>query len=324
MARLRLRLAGVAPLPYPPPMSRGMVIYLAVVGGAILIGVLRVLWWLRGAELRSLARFRRGRHLEPIETSSPVENPLTEAAEQALQNIRATFSISRRLILPLLLLAAAILLGVPFLSDISATVVTLIVGLMTVVAGVVLRPLVENSIAGLVISSSKLINLGDTLSIGDKYGTVEDITITHTTIKLWDWRRYVVANTQMLQTDFINHSLVDSYVWAYVSFWVDYSAPLAEVEAIAVAAAAGSGSFAQHEAPRFWLMDTQPDAVQCWIAAWANTPADGWQLKHDIRAALIPALAERGWAPRLHRVRLDDGGQLAAPPPAALPPTKSM
>lgn len=284
-----------------------MIIYLTVVGGTTLLVTARVLWWLRGAELRSLTRLRRQKHLEPVETASPLEDHQGLLEKQAFRSIRATFSISRRLILPLLLTVAAILLGIPFLSDVSATVVTLIVGTMTVVAGVVLRPLVENSIAGLVISSSRLINLGDTITIDDRYGTVEDVTITHTTIKLWDWKRYVVANSLMLQREFTNHSLRDSYVWAQVPFFIDYTAPLDEVSELAIAAASGAESFADYEPPRFWLIDCHSDAVECWVAAWADSPAEAWQLKHEIRAALIPELVARGWAPRSHRLQLIEG-----------------
>jgi small-conductance mechanosensitive channel len=298
-------------------MSQGLIVYLAVVG-AITLGIaLRLLAWLRITEARNLRRFRAQSKSQPVRTSSPLDDPQGHAEEHAAESIAARFSVTRRLLFPLLLLVAGFIASVPFLGMIPAAMVSLAVGAMTVIAGLALRPVIENSIAGLVISSSKLVNIGDTLLIEEQYGTVEDITVTHTTIKLWDWRRYVVANSRMLQIEFINYSLFDNYVWAYVEFWVDYRADLDEVERLAIEAARSSKAFAEHEEPRFWLMETGPEAVQCWVAAWANSAPDAWRLKHDTRKNLIPALARRGWAPRGHRVHLlGDGAERRPAPPA--------
>lgn len=286
-------------------MSRGMMIYLSVVGGLTFLIVLRAFLWLRVTERRSLKTFREHVDLPPVYTDSPVDDPVAEAAELVSEGIATRFSVVRKLILPLALVLGGFAIMLPFLDMVPAASVSVVVGAVTVVAGLALRPVIENAIAGLVISGSRLINVGDTLTIGEEYGTVEDITITHTTIKLWDWRRYVVANSKMLQTNFINYSLHDQFVWAYIAFWVDYSADLDEVAKMVDAAARASEAFADYEDPRFWLMDTTQDAVMCWAAAWADSPPDAWRLKHDMRKNLIPRLAERGWAPRAHRLRAD-------------------
>jgi small-conductance mechanosensitive channel len=283
-------------------MSRGMIIYLAVVGGVTALLVLRVFLWLRASELRSLKNFKLQSATQPVHTDSPVDDPAAEAQEHVAEGIANRFSVVRKLIVPLILVLGGSAIALPFLEMVPAGTISVVVGAVTVVAGLALRPVIENAIAGLVISGSKLINVGDTLTIGDNYGTIEDITITHTTIKLWDWRRFVVSNSKMLQTEFINFSLHDQFVWAYVAFWVDYSADFDEVERLVVKAAEASDAFAGHEKPRFWLIDTSPDAVLCWGAAWADSPADGWRLKHDMRKSLLPALAARGWAPRIHRL----------------------
>lgn len=283
-------------------MSQGTIIYLAVVGGIAVLVTARILWWLKAAEIRNLRVFKRQVDQQPIQTSGPVDDPAAVADKQVSEAIATRFSVTRRLLIPIVAVIAAALAALPFLDMVPAASVSLVVGAVTVVAGLALRPVIENAIAGLVISSSKLISVGDTLVIEDHYGTVEDISTTHTTIKLWDWRRYVVSNTNMLQTEFLNFTLWDQFIWAYIVFYVDYSADLDEVERLVAEAAKSSPAYADYEEPRFWIIDTTPDAVLCWAAAWTEGPSDAWRLKHDMRKHLIPELAKRGWAPRAHRV----------------------
>lgn len=283
-------------------MSQGMIIYLGAVGGVTALVMLRLLWWLKAAELRNLKVFRRQADLMPIETAGPIEGAGDTSTQQVANAIKSRFSVTRRLIIPIVAVVGAALMALPFLEMVPAASVSVVVGAATVVFGLALRPVVENAIAGLVISSSKLISIGDTLIIEGHYGTVEDVGTTHTTIKLWDWRRYVLSNTQMLQTTFLNFTLWDQHVWAHIAFYVDYSADFDELERLVGEAARSSPAYAPYEEPRLWLIETTPDAVLCWAAAWTEGASDAWSIKHDMRKSLIPELARRGWAPRTHRV----------------------
>jgi small-conductance mechanosensitive channel len=51
------------------------------------------------------------------------------------------------------------------------------------------------------------------------YGTIEDVTLTHTVVKIWDWRRYVIPDARMLSDPFVSASLFDPFVWSSVEFW---------------------------------------------------------------------------------------------------------
>lgn len=70
----------------------------------------------------------------------------------------------------------------------------------------------------MVISFSKHFLTGDTVTLDSQYGTIEDISLTHTTIKLWDWQRYVVPNHRMLSKEVINHSHRQGYLMAWVAY----------------------------------------------------------------------------------------------------------
>jgi small-conductance mechanosensitive channel len=190
--------------------------------------------------------------------------------------------------------------------------VSAVVAVITVVLGVAARPLIENAMSGLVISYSRLVNLGDTVRIDDVYGTVEDITITHTTIKVWDWRRYIVPNSKMIQHSFYNYSVVDKFEWTYVDFWIAYDADFEAVEKIAREIPTKSKHFADYEEPQVWVMELAPEGMRCWLAAWANAPSDAWYLRNDMRTELVRELAKAGIATHLRRHELTDRRKAAA------------
>ena len=249
--------------------------------------------WLQWLTKLRKRRLKTQSGFEAIATETPLDNPEKVAKANALKSIESHFTITRKLLMPAALVLVLTIVSAPFLNKFPAAVLSLVVGAATVVVGVAAKPIIENIFAGLVIASSRVVNIGDTVKINDIYGTVEDITPAYTTIKVWDWRRCVVPNALMLSSQFINYTLNDEHVWAFVEFWVDYDADIDEVKEIAVNAAKNSENYAGYEDPRFWVMDLDKEGLRCWVAAWAAGPNGAWELKTDVRAMLAKEFKER-------------------------------
>lgn len=287
-------------------------IYALIIGS----GGVVIAWWVN----RQLQRVRHDRHVrletirqfDAVRTSSPLENPNDEARRQALINVESRFSLFRATLVPGILLVTVTLAAVPLLSDLPATLLSFIVAAVGVIIGIAARPMLENFVSGIVISFSKPFRIGDTVAIDGEYGTVEDITVSHTVVKVWDWRRLMIPNSQMLSKQFVNFSIVDRYQWKWVEFWVAPEADLKLVEKIAKDAAKSSTAFSNYEDPSFWVMEVGKEGVRCWIAAWAETPSAAWQLSHDTRTALVTKLREHGIKTHLHRIQ---GAEVASARP---------
>jgi len=277
----------------------------AVIGVGLLAWAL---WWLNRAEASRSLRLARRKWFEATKTNTPLENPSDETREQGLSNIRRQTTVIRRTIIPLILVTTGLLASTPMLGELPTALVSVIVGLLSVTVGVAARPVLENVFSGLVISFSRLINIGDTVIIDDHYGTVEDVTLTHTTLRIWNWERYVIPNTRVLNSPARNFSLHDLFIWAHVEFWVSYEADLKLVEQLAVEGAKNSSTYAGHEEPKFWVMEMGERGIQCWVAAWADTPSEAWVLKNDVRTALATAMQERGVPSHLLRIVSDQAG----------------
>jgi small-conductance mechanosensitive channel len=292
-------------------METGLVVYVTAVVVVGLFVLLRVLYYLRRSTETRKNRLRRRGAVEAVQTDSPHDDPTKLAKERGFESIETFTTATRRLLVPIVVLVAVGAVSLPFLERVPAAVLSILVAALTVLVSIAARPIIENAIAGLVISSSRLIHIGDTIKVDDWYGTVEDITTTHTAIRLWDWRRYVLPNSQMLQTPVLNYTLFDQFQWGCVEFWVSYEADLELVEKLAVASTDGSEHFAGYEPARFWIMEMAREGVRCWVAAWADSPSDSWLLTHGMRTRLIRSFRAHGIHAHTYRHELMDPAGLA-------------
>lgn len=113
-------------------------------------------------------------------------------------------------------------------------------------------------------------------------------------LRRWDWTRILIPNNSFLSQEIQNLTRQDKYIWAHVEFYVSPDANLDQVKTIGLKAAQDSKSFMPSEPPSFWVMDLQPDAIKCWVAAWAETPDQAWELRNDIRTNLVLEFQDKG------------------------------
>lgn len=279
------------------------IVYLISVSAAALLAAVLIPLFIHRFENSKRRRIENLARFSAVATNSPVKGGRKKAIEHAVESVGGRFSIIKRIAVVSVITIWVILAAFPFLGSVPATAVSILVSVVGVLLGIAARPLIENLIAGIIISFSKLFRIGDTVFLDDAYGTVEDITMTHSVIKIWDWRRYVIPNSRMLTKDVINYTLFDSFVWAHVEFFVSYEADLRRVEQLAVEIAEARMVEKNYEEPRFWVMDMEKDSIRCWVAAWAKTPAEAWTLRAGIRTELAMRLREEGIATHMGQVR---------------------
>jgi hypothetical protein len=291
---------------------------------SIVVSILGVTLMLCTLMVLSATKRRRERRLaERVEwgaiksrTASGEQDAFGREREAALQRVGEQFTVTRRLVIPIVLLATIALAALPFLDKIPAAALSFVVGGLTLVFGIAARPVIENAVAGLMISFSRTINLGDTVRLSGRYGTIEDISATHTTIKIWNWNRHVVPNSRMLAMEFENLSLADDLIWTHVEFVVGYDADLTEVEAAAHHTAMASSCSDSSKSSSFWYSELRPEGVVCWIAGWAKSPNDAWQLQHEIRRGLVTEFQARQIPVHSHRLQVEGLGMAGLRPAA--------
>jgi len=274
--------------------EQSLTIYLVVVA---CIGLVFFLWVRKKLYEVKKTRSERVRdldNLESIDSTGPSQNAQADAVESAAEKVETRFSIISNISLFAILLVCIIAFSLPFLSSIPATLVSVLVAVASAVLGIAARPVIENIIAGIVISFSRAVRVGDTVVIDEHYGTVEDINLTHTIIKLWNWKRLIIPSNRMLAKEVVNYTYHDSFIWVHIEFYISYSSDLEQVRQLALAAPLESKFCSDYEAPGFWVMAMEKDAYQCWLAAWANSPIEAWTLASDMRTEVAIQLQKQG------------------------------
>ncbi len=271
--------------------------YLFVLAGLLVLW--RAVAFLRGAMKLRKARIQEKTQWSAVKTRGPtnLKGPLALQA-QAIKRVEQQFSVTKRVMIPGAIVFLALVLSLPYMASAPAQIASVILGVVTVLLGIAAKPLLENAVAGLVISYSKLVNLGDTVKIKGQYGTVEDISSTHTTIKLWDWRRLLIPNAELLKLEILNYTLNENSVWAHAEIWVAHDTDFELVQRLVQSCALGSQYLSKEAGPPdFWIMRAERDAVCCWVAAWADTPANAWMLQHELQRDLYAAFKKYGIKP---------------------------
>ena len=100
------------------------------------------------------------------------------------------------------------------------------------VVGFAARPTLANMVAGILIAISRPIRIGDTMTIGEDTGRVDDLTLSYTFIDTGDGRLMVVPNERVASDIVFNHSTGDRTAPATVSVWLPPAADLEQARSV--------------------------------------------------------------------------------------------
>ncbi|MDY6972547.1 MAG: mechanosensitive ion channel family protein, partial [Thermodesulfobacteriota bacterium] len=95
-------------------------------------------------------------------------------------------------------------------------------GISAIVVGFAAKSTLANLISGLAIAVYRPIRIGDKLSIEGEYSVVEDITLRHTIVRTWEYKRLIIPNSKLDEMTLINYSIVDPSMKCVVELGVSY------------------------------------------------------------------------------------------------------
>ncbi len=171
-------------------------------------------------------------------------------------------------------------------------------GVAGIVVGLAAQRTIATLLAGLQISITQPVRVGDVVVIEGEWGTIEEITLTYVVVKIWDLRRLVVPITRILDAPLQNWTRAGSDILGTVLVRADYRLPVGVV---------------RRELERFVATRTEWDGK---VAGLQATDASDRSI--ELRALVSSADASRNWdlrcAVREHLLtfiqRLDDGRYL--------------
>jgi small-conductance mechanosensitive channel len=102
-------------------------------------------------------------------------------------------------------------------------------GLAGLIVGMAARSTLSNLIAGLQVALSQPIRIDDAVVVEGEWGWIEEINMTNVVVRIWDLRRLVVPLSYFIEKPFQNWTRTTADLLGAVMFYVDYTAPIAEM-----------------------------------------------------------------------------------------------
>lgn len=177
-------------------------------------------------------------------------------------------------------------------------------GLIGVVLGLALRAPLENLVAGILVALTEPIRLDDVVVVEGEWGRIEQIGLVNVIVRAWDDRRVVLPTSYFIGSTFENWTRRTSHLTATVMLWVDYDVDMTGLRREFERAVAASSSWDRRTCV-LQVVELGERAVQVRGLATAADASAAWDLRCEVREALLRYLVESGSAPAQWRIDAD-------------------
>jgi small-conductance mechanosensitive channel len=165
-------------------------------------------------------------------------------------------------------------------------------GVVGIIAGLALQPLLTNMIAGVQIATDQPIRLDDAVIVEGEWGVIEEITSTYVVVKLWDWRRMVLPLSYFITKPFQNWTRESARLIGSAFLYVDYEAPIdrlrAELERIC-----RESPFWDGDVVSLQVTDITDRTAQVRCLASARNAPTAFDLRCEIREKMLAFLRDQ-------------------------------
>jgi small-conductance mechanosensitive channel len=177
------------------------------------------------------------------------------------------------------------LLSIPSIRSVGVTLMAS-AGLAGLAVGAAAQPLLKNLIAGIQMAFTEPVRLDDVVIVEGEWGRIEEIRLTYVVVALWDERRLVVPVSQFLEKPFQNWTRNASQLLGSVFLNLD---PATNIDRLRAHAEGVVKANPRWDGRAFVLQvtDTKPDAIEVRVLATARDAGTAFDLRCDIREALL-------------------------------------
>jgi small-conductance mechanosensitive channel len=228
------------------------------------------------AEEGALARFRTD-----VENNRRARTVHTQV--QFIRRITA-------LVVTILALAAMLLtFRAGRLAGTSIFASTAVVG---VVAGIAAQNLLGNVLAGLQLAFGGALRLEDVVVVEDEWGRIEEMTLTHVVVHIWDDRRLIMPTSYFTTQPFQNWTRTEAALLGTVLFDVDWNVPVARMRE-ELRAVLSTSDLWDGRVSVLQVVDAVDGRVQVRALVSAADAPRLWDLRCAVREHLVNWLRQR-------------------------------
>jgi small-conductance mechanosensitive channel len=161
-------------------------------------------------------------------------------------------------------------------TGIDLTALTVFSGAVGVGIGFGLQKVVSNFISGIIILLDKSIKPGDTITLGETFGSIRDLRSRFVSVITRDGKEYLIPNEDFISQQVVNWSFSSEYVRIEVSFGTSYDSDPHEVARIAIEAAKSIPRVASaYTEPVCWMTGFGESSLDFKLRFWISDPNNG-------------------------------------------------
>ncbi|MBF6173972.1 mechanosensitive ion channel family protein [Nocardia blacklockiae] len=218
-----------------------------------------------------------------------LDNYASRTADTArVRRLHTQLTLVRRIVTSVLAVTTAavvMLLLFPSLRTLGTSLLAS-AGIIGIIAGVAAQSTLGNIMAGLQIAFGDSVKIGDTVVVEGEWGTVEEITLSFLTVRIWDDRRLTMPVSYFNSKPYENWSRGGPQITGTVFLYLDHSTPVAELRE-------HLHEFLKERADwdgRDWnllVTDSTPTSIVVRASMSARNADDVWTLRCAVREELL-------------------------------------
>jgi len=186
-------------------------------------------------------------------------------------------------------------------------------GIAGVVLGLAAQKTLAGLLAGIQLSATQPIRIGDVVIIEGEWGTIEEVTLTFVIVKIWDERRLVVPITRFFEQPFQNWTMSSSQLLGTVFLYVDWTFPVDAMRE-ELTRITSTSAFWDGRVQNVQVTGAKESTLEVRALVSAADASALWDLRVHVREQLVLWLQRLDGGRHLPRIRLEE----PAPPS---PPT---
>lgn len=165
---------------------------------------------------------------------------------------------------------------------------------MSVGLGFGLQEIFGNFISGIIILFERPMRVGDTVTVGDVFGTVTQIRIRATTIQQWDRKELIVPNKEFITGQLINWTLSDTILRLDFPVGIAYGSDIRLAEQKLYEVAESVDNILADPPPRVVFRSFGSSALQFELRAFIPDMENYIGTWHEVNQAIDDAFREAG------------------------------
>lgn len=211
----------------------------------------------------------------------------TPAGELAARGITTQVRVMRRVVNVAIAILAVALVLTQF-EVVRSVGVSLLAsaGIAGVVLGIAAQKTLAGVFAGIHLTVTQPIRIGDVVIVEGEWGVIEEVTLTYVIMKVWDERRLVVPITRFLDQAFQNWTMVSRELHGTVFFYVDWSFPVDQMRVELTRIVTGNPLW-DGRTQNVQVTDTKERSLEVRALVSAADADNLWKLRVEVRERLV-------------------------------------